>query len=76
MPDTRFDVVAVNLFTNKVSFFGERKDYQNAEAIVKIAVMRRGLDEEFYAITPAGMYQEGETYRGNGGARAETEANA
>lgn len=62
--DQLFDVVAVNLKDNTVRFFGEGETYQNADAIVKMAVMRRGLDEEFYAVVAAGSYKEGDKWHG------------
>jgi len=61
-----YDVVAVNLETNKetnkVRFMAQGKTLPNAEAIVSMAVMRRGLDEEFFAEVPAGKYQEGDSW--------------
>lgn len=60
-----FDVVAVNLKTSKVRMFGENQTARNAEAIVKMAVMRRGCDEEFYTEAPAGKYKDGDTFDRN-----------
>ena len=57
-----YDALAVNIETNKVRIFGENKTLPNAEAISAMAVMRRGLDEEFYAEAPAGTYKEGDTW--------------
>ena len=69
MDEPLFDTVAVNIEANTVRFFGRDKTYANAEAIVNMAVMRRGVDEEFYSVTPAGFYKaEGEQWRGDGGA--------
>jgi hypothetical protein len=42
MKDEMFDVVAVNLDTDKVRFIAQNKTLRNAEAIVSMAVMRRG----------------------------------
>lgn len=55
-------VVAVNHDTNKVRMFEEKNTYANCEAIVNIATMRRGLDEEFYAIVAAGSHKDGDKY--------------
>ncbi len=67
MNDTKtFDTLAVNIETSTIRFFGQDKNLQSAEAIVKMAIMRRGLDEEFYVVVPHGMYKEGEKF--NGGA--------
>lgn len=43
-----YDVEAVNLATGEVRKIAEHKTLANAEAIVKMAVMRRGVDEEFF----------------------------
>lgn len=56
------DVIAVNLETKKVRIFARGKDEKNAEAIVNMAVIRRGVDEEFYTTTPDGKYNEGDVY--------------
>lgn len=58
-----FDVVSVSIATSKVTaLFGERKTLKNAEAIVKMAVGRRGVEEEFYAEVPTGKLKVGDTF--------------
>lgn len=57
-----WDTLAVNIKTNKCRLFGERKDKPNADAIMKMAIMRRGCDEEFYVVVPAGLFREGDEY--------------
>lgn len=57
-----FDVVAVNIQTNKVRFMAQGKTLRNADAIVGMAVHRRGVDEEFYTEVPAGKLKEGDDY--------------
>ena len=47
-----FDVIAVNIKTGAERFMAEKKTEPNAEAIVAMAVMRRGVDEEFYKAVP------------------------
>lgn len=47
-----FDVVAVNLKTGAERFLDQRKTERNAEAIVDMAVIRRGVDVEFYTTKP------------------------
>ncbi len=54
-----YDVVAVSLKTNKVRILASEKTKPNAEAIVNMAIARRGLDEEFYAEVPANEYRDG-----------------
>lgn len=57
-----FDVIAVNIETNKVRMMATGKTERNAEAIEQMAVMRRGVEEEFFASVPAGLYKDGDDY--------------
>ena len=57
-----YDVLAVNIKTGIVRFMAQGKDERNAEAVVKMAVMRRGVDEEFYVAVKAGAYKESDKY--------------
>lgn len=50
--DALFDVIAVNIYTNKERIISSAKTERNAEAIVEMTVMRRGVDEEFFKIVP------------------------
>ena len=61
-----FDVLAVDLITRKVRFIGEGKTLKNAEAIVTMAVMRRGVEDEFFVEVAADTYKEGDTWEGKG----------
>lgn len=58
-----YDVVAVDHTTKSVRFMAQGKTLDNAEAIVSMAVMRRGLEEEFFVEVPAGTYKEGDAWR-------------
>ncbi len=49
---TLFDVVAVNIKTNVKRPLATDKTEREAEAIIKMAVFRRGVDEEFYTAIP------------------------
>lgn len=60
------DVVAVNLETKRVRLMAEGKTERNAEAIVSMAVMRRGCDEEIFTTVPAGSHKEGDPWRTEG----------
>lgn len=60
-----YDIVAVDLKTNKVRLIAEGKTLRNAEAIVEMAVMRRGVTTEFFAEVRAGSYTEGEEWKGD-----------
>ena len=59
-----YDVVGVNLKTKLVRFMAQGEDETNAEAVVKIAVIRRGVEEEFFVEVPEGSYEEGEKWEG------------
>ena len=61
-----FDVVAINLKTSKVRIFARDKDEANADAIIRMSVARRGVDEECYGTTAPGKYNDGDTYDGDG----------
>lgn len=52
MSDPLFDVVAVNIKTRAERFIAEAKSERTAEAIVNMAVTRRGVDEEFFDTRP------------------------
>ena len=57
-----FDVVAVSLETGKVRLIAENKTERNADAIVCMAVARRGVDVEFFTEVTAGKFKDGDTY--------------
>ena len=59
-----YDVLAVTIDTRKVRLIAEQKTLPNAEAIVNMAVMRRGIDTEFYVAVVNGSHKVGETYKG------------
>lgn len=63
-PVKKFDVVAVDLNTNKVRVIDESGTEDDARAVVKMAVMRRGVDREFFATTAAGSYSENDDWEG------------
>jgi hypothetical protein len=51
MGEATYRVVAVQIETGKPDFvMAEGQTERNAEAIVKLAVMRRGVNEHFYRI--------------------------
>lgn len=61
-----YDVVTVNLSDHRVTVWYRDKDYDNANAIIKIAIARRGVDKQIYAMTKPGLYNDGDTYSGGG----------
>lgn len=52
--ETLFDVVAVNIATGAKRVMDRNMTEGNADAYIRFAVMRRGVDEEFYKAVPAG----------------------
>ena len=69
-PDTAnealYDVVAVNIFDSTISMMGEGHAMRDAKAIMKMAIIRRGVDEHFYSVVRAGMYKDGDKWCGDG----------
>lgn len=63
-PPTLYDVLAVSIELGTVRLIGENKDSANAEAAVNLAVMRRGVKEEFFTVAFAGKYRDGERWQG------------
>ncbi len=55
-----FDVIEVQIKApHTVRIIANRKSEDNAEAIVKIAVVRRGVEHSFFKTVPAGQYRDG-----------------
>ena len=61
-----FDVIAVNMRTNKVSLIAEGATQNSADAVETMTAMRRGVDEEFFATVRHGTYKEGDEWTGEG----------
>ena len=66
MDNKLYDVVAVGLNDSKVLWVDERKTKANAEAIVKMAVMRQGVEDRFFGIALHGKYKQGDAYTDSG----------
>lgn len=47
-----WDVVAENIKTGERRFLANGKTEANADAISNMAVLRRGVEEEFYIVVP------------------------
>lgn len=58
--DKLYDVIAVNLKTYEVRVVATDLTAANSESYVNMAVMRRGVDEEFFCAPPAGSYKTGD----------------
>lgn len=62
-----YDVVAVDINCARVRVIDSTKAKGDAEAIVAMAVMRRGVDVEFFADVPHGAYKDGDVWKGRVG---------
>ena len=51
-PRHLWDVVAVTIRTGERRLMDEKKTERNAEAFIQMAVMRRGVETEFYIKEP------------------------
>jgi hypothetical protein len=49
-----FDVIATDIRTRASRVLDRDMTYEDAEAYVRMAVMRRGVEEEFFSAVPAG----------------------
>jgi hypothetical protein len=52
MSEKLFSVYAVNIKTGERRLMDKDKTERNAEAFIKMAVIRRGVEEEFYVKAP------------------------
>ncbi len=56
-----FDVIEVQFKKPRtVRLIAEGKSERNADAIINMAVMRRGVEEAFFTTAPAGKYKDGD----------------
>ena len=62
--DPVFDVVGVQVQGQQstIRVMGKELTRDNANAYVRMAIARRGVDEEFFAVVPAGLYKDGDIY--------------
>ena len=57
-----FDVIEVEIKApHSVRLIAEGETESNANAIVQMAVIRRGVKDHFFTLTPAGQYRNGDT---------------
>jgi hypothetical protein len=55
------DVIEVQIKApHTVRIIDRNKTERNAEAIIEMAVMRRGVEHSFFTTAPAGKYQDGD----------------
>lgn len=57
-----FDVVEVQIKApHTVRVIATNKSERNAEAIISMAIMRRGVEHHFFKTVPAGTMKDGDT---------------
>ena len=61
---TEWDVVRVAFTTNQVKVLAGPRDKWQAEAVLKMAVLRTGVEYQFFARVPHGRYQDGDEWKG------------
>jgi hypothetical protein len=58
-----YDVIEIQTAApHSVRVLAINKDQKNAEAIVALSIIRRGLDGKFYSIETAGKYKDGDAW--------------
>ena len=62
--EKRFDVVEVTISTNTVMLMTNGRGSSDAVAVQRMAIARRGNNGNFFAIVPAGVYADGDTWKG------------
>lgn len=57
------DVIEVKIKAPRtIRLIATKKTEANAEAIVSMAVIRRGVENHFFTTAPAGQFRDGDTY--------------
>ena len=64
MTEQLFDVVAVSLDDSSIIWAEPNKTEADAEAVIKMAVMRQGVEDRFFGKATAGKYEAGDKYEG------------
>lgn len=63
-PANLFDVLAVAIAApHTVRILAFNRTERSAEGVVNMAVVRRGVETEFYVAVPAGRYSDGGVWR-------------
>lgn len=64
MKEPLFVLVGVSLTDSTVRIMSEPMIHEEADACMKMAIARRGLNEEFFSVTPHGTYKDGDKWDG------------
>jgi len=60
----KYDVAAVSLDDNSILWVDGPKTLPNAEATVRMAVMRQGVEDRFFVEVTHGVYKQGDKWEG------------
>lgn len=64
MSDDLVDVIEVQIAApHTIRLLATKKTPKNAEAIVNMAVMRRGCEHHFYTTAPTRLYRDGDVMK-------------
>lgn len=56
------DVVAVSFEGSRVLWVEQNKTERNAEAIIKMAVIRQGVEDRYFTTAPPNKYKAGDVF--------------
>lgn len=57
------DVIEVQIKApHAIRIIDRNRDERNAEAVVNMAIMRRGVEDHFFTTVPAGKYRDGDHF--------------
>lgn len=60
----QFDVAAIEISTGSVLWIDGPYDAQNADAVIKMAIMRQGVKDRFFAACQPKQYKSGDKWEG------------
>jgi len=62
--EAKFDVAAIEMKTSTILWVDGPHDAENADAVIKMAVMRQGVEDRFFGACQHGQYKKGEKWTG------------
>ena len=62
MDNQKFDVIAVNIDTNRILWVDGPKTAANADAFIRMAIMRQGVGDRYFTTTLPGAFKAGDSY--------------
>lgn len=64
MSKPMFDVAAISIKESTVIWVDGPKTARNAEAVIRMAIMRQGVEDRFFAACQPGQYKDGDKWEG------------